>query len=248
MMKTKSLRITRIAIGLSLYATLGSPAAAQLAHTQLLGFLSESPLHARLAEADAAVIAEIGSVTTGRIQLREVVPLFGISSQEKLALKRSPTNPPPLVTGERALLLMKGSRPPYVLADAYDDILKISGIEMEARWNRAVKDLRAALAQPEEMTSHYLAWVYLSWLDQSEEDLKRAAILGLGDRSAPFQPLSSNFVESLIRAASDTSIEFGLRRVAAFVASRSAAEQPALLSARPQIQRDLDRLNIELMD
>jgi hypothetical protein len=43
-------------------------------------------------------------------------------------------------------------------------------------------------------------------------------------------------------------MDFGLRRAAAFVAGRSAADQPSLAARRPQIQRDLDRLNIELQD
>ena len=244
----RTLHFAALAFGLIFGAGLGSPAAAQLDHTQLLGFFAEPPLHARLAAADAAVIADVDAVEMGRIRLRGAATLFGISNGRELVVKRAPTHPPPLAPGERALLLMKGSRPPYVLADAHEDILKITGSEMEARWNRAVKDLRAALAQPEEMTTHYLAWVYLAWLDQPEEDLKRAAILGFGDRNAPFHPLSSDFVESLIRTASDTSVDFGLRRAAAFVAGRSAADQPALLAARPQIRRDLDRLNIELRD
>ncbi len=248
MLDSRTLRFTALLLYLFSCPVFVSPAEAQLAHTQLLGFLAEPPLHARLAAADAAVIAEVEAVELGRIQLRGTVPLFGISTDGDLLVKRSPTNPPPLVKGERALLLLKGSRPPYVLADANDDILMITGSAMEARWSRAVKDLRAALDGPKEIATSYLGWVYLAWLEQPEEDLKRAAILGFGDRNASFQPLSSNFVESLIRAASDSSMDFGLRRAAAFVAGRSAADQPALATARPQIQRDLDRLNIELQE
>ena len=244
----RRLHFATLALGLVLCGLLGAPAVAQLAHTQLLGFLAEPPLHARLAAADAAVIADIDAVEMGRIRLRGAVPIFGISAGGDLLVKRAPTNPPPLAPGERALLLLKGSRPPYVLADAHDDILKITDIEMEARWYQAVKDLRAAIDGPKEMATHYLAWVYLAWLDQPEEDLKRAAILGFGDRNASFHPLSANFVESLIRAASDPTVDFGLRRAAAFVAGRSAADQPALSAAQPQIRRDLDRLNIELRD
>ena len=235
-------------LGLFACGLSGPPAAAQLAHTQLLGFLAQPPLHARIAGADAAVIADIDAVATGRIRLGQVVPIFGITGAGDLLVKRAPTNPPPLVPGERALLLLKGSRSPYVLAGAYDDILKITGSEMEARWVGAVTDLRRALAGPAEMAASYLAWVYLAWLDQPESDLRRAAILGLGDRRAAFHPLSVNLIESLVRAASDPALDFGLRRVAAFVAGRSVADQPALSAGWPQIRRDLDRLNVELQN
>lgn len=221
--------------------------AGQLSHTQLLGFMSDRPLHDRVSAADVAVIGRIESVGVGRIGVRNAEVLFG-EADPSFEIKRSPLHPPALMVGERALLILSGARSPYLLIERDEDLVKMIGDTMEARWAQAIRDLHAALEKPDDMTSNYLAWVYLEWLAQPAHDLKRAAVAGFADRRAQFHPLAASFVRALIDTASDPATDFDVRRGAAFVAGRSSAEQPELAALDPRIQQALEALDTELRD
>ena len=238
-------RIISIATLVAVLPLIAVATAGQLSHTQLLGFLSDPPPHARVSRSDAAVIGTIGAVGVGRIEVRSARVLFG-QVDEGFELKRSPSQPPRLQSGERVLLLLRGARSPYLLVDHSEDLVKMISDTMEARWSNAIRDLRAALEKPGDVTSNDLAWVYRRWLDQPSHDLQRAAIAGLADRRARFHPLPGDFVRALIDTASNPETDFDVRRAAAFVAGRISADQPALVALRPQIKKDLARLDSEL--
>src|SRR5262245_33454585 len=93
--------------------------AAAAAGAQPIGHGLPPPLrscHERLAAADVVAVVRVERVDPGRIALRLEAALAS-APPAAFEAKRSPLHPPPLASGDRALLLLRGDRPPYVLTD-----------------------------------------------------------------------------------------------------------------------------------
>lgn len=133
------------------------------------------PFHARLAEAEVVALVRVERVAEGRIALRLEQALRG-SPPAAFEVKRSPLSPPPLATGDRALLLLRGDRPPYVLTDQPSEVIRLGDDAMAARWSAAA---RAALAARDEPAA--LAAVYEEWIANGPASLRE---LGMAGRDA----------------------------------------------------------------
>jgi hypothetical protein len=133
------------------------------------GIPGPRPLHERLAGADRVAVVQVERIDAGRIAV----------APEAFEVKRSPLRPPPLATGDRALLLLRGARPPYVLADEASEVIRLSDDAMAERWAGAV---RAVLANRDDRAA--LVTVYAEWIEEgpvSLADLGRAGLRALGE-------------------------------------------------------------------
>jgi hypothetical protein len=217
-----------------------APAGAQSAHAELLGFLAQRSLHARLALADAVAVASVERVELGRVHLRDAEALIG-SVPGSFELKRAPSSPPPLAEGERVLLLLRGARSPYLLVDAPSELQKLPDAGTELRWRNAVLALAQKRGDPPALLE-----LYLGWLDPTAPDLSRAGLLGLDDPTSPFPPLPAEALLRLARFAGDARAELGLRRAAHFLLGRSLADRGELLARNAQLRDALEGLGEEL--
>ena len=181
------------------------------------------PLHQRLALADAAVVARVEAVEPGRIGLHTERVLLG-RVPERFQVKRSPGRPPPLEAGDRAILMLRGARSPYVLSDESHETIRLADAAMARRWSAAVEALVRSLDTPER-------WVelYVGWIDSGPDTLRELALAGLADREAPFQPLGESLILGRAAAALDRERPAEARRMSALLAVRSAAGASWLL-------------------
>lgn len=212
--------------------TAGTAAPARAQHAMALGHGFAGPpqpraLHVRLALADAAAVATVDEVGLGRIRVREAEALFGAVAPA-FELKRAPSSPPPLEAGDRALLLLRGARSPYLLVDEPHETLVLADAAAEARWREAVLALRTARDEP-----RALAALYLRWLEASTSGLRSAALAGLRDRTAPFQPLAAEELERLVELAGSAEAADAARSAAATIASQHPGGRRALLEQLP---------------
>jgi hypothetical protein len=219
--------VRRLAIPIALLAAgLAIAAAAEQRGVHgRLGLPAERPLHVRVALADAAAIGTVDAVELGRIRVRDAIPILG-DVAEAFELKRAPSRPPALEPGDRALLILRGARPPYVLVDDGGETGTLVDAASEALWLEAV---RAVHRNP----GAGLLDVYRSWLDGARAPLRRAAVIGLGDPEAPFQPLPPNAADRLARLAVDPDADLELRRLSGRVATQSEVGRRALLVRLP---------------
>jgi hypothetical protein len=142
------------------------------------GIPGPRPLHERLAGADRVAVVQVERIDAGRIAVTRLDLLAG-EAPEAFEVKRSPLRPPPLATGDRALLLLRGARPPYVLADEASEVIRLSDDAMAERWAGAV---RAVLANRDDRAA--LVTVYAEWIAEgpvSLADLGRAGLRALGE-------------------------------------------------------------------
>jgi hypothetical protein len=204
-------RAPRVAAVVLLLALHAAPAAAQGLAAHAPRTPQARPLHERLAAADAAAIGSVADVALGRIRIERATPLLG-SPGESFELKRAPSRPPALSAGDRALLLLRGARSPYVLVDAPPETVVLADPESEARWRRAIGDLTTAAASPAALRD-----LYLAWLVASDASLREAAAAALASSRAPFHPLPPEVVGQLIRDATDAALDPGRRRASARV-------------------------------
>jgi len=151
-------------------ALVGAAAAQPFGHPGLVG---PRPLPARLAAADVVAVVRVERVEEGRIALALEDALVG-APPAAFEVKRSPLHPPPLATGDRALLLLRGARPPYVLADEPSEVIRLADAGMAARWTSAV---RATLAHRDDPAA--LAKLYREWTENGPESLRELGAAGL---------------------------------------------------------------------
>jgi hypothetical protein len=199
------------ALSLALAVGLAAPAAAQ--HPMVA---QTRAAHARLAAADVVAVATVEQVSEGRIRLGDARVLYG-ELAPRFQVKRSPASPPPLAAGDRALLLLRGARPPYVLVDRPDETIRLADPGAEARWVEAFEGwLR--------LREHPAAWpaLYAGWIERGPDTLRDLAVDSLGDPKAPFQPLPAAFAARLGDEAWDAARPLPVRRAAASVAQRTA--------------------------
>jgi hypothetical protein len=172
-----------------LLLALAAPALAQPAMPPIghPGIPGRRPLHERLAGADLVAVVRVERIDAGRIAVTRQDLLAG-KAPEAFEVKRSPLRPPPLATGDRALLLLRGARPPYVLADEAAEVIRLSDDAMAARWTAAV---RAVLAKREDPVA--LRAIYREWVENGPASLADLGAAGLRalDPDGPFGSLGS---------------------------------------------------------
>jgi hypothetical protein len=181
------------------------------------------PLHARLAVADAAAIVNVLRVETGRIHVELGTALHG-SLPGSFAVKRSPSRPPPLEAGSRALLFLRGARPPYVLVDRPEEVVLVEDAAAEQRMASAVRALVDAAGPA--------GWAetYVGWLDGDDERLRALAAAALADPKSALVPYSESVVAGRVAAALDPARPALVRRVSAGVAATRPEGVRALLA------------------
>lgn len=185
------------------------------------------PLHARVAEADLVVVAHVREVDAGRIRVDGARALVG-TAPERFEVKRSPTDPPPLGPGDRAILPLRGARPPYVLVDRPLETIRLADAVQEERWSGAVRAVAEAVADPARLPP-----LYVDWLLQGPDTLRELGLQGLLDPSAAFQPLGDAFQADLAARAFDRSLPAEGRGSAAGLAALSPAGAARLLAGIP---------------
>lgn len=115
-------------------------------------------------------LAVIERVEEGRIAARLRGTALRGAAPAAFELKRSPLRPPPLRPGDRALLLLRGARAPYVLVDEPDELALVASDAEEASWREA---LPALLAAGEDLAA--VAEVYARWVSAGPGPLREAA-------------------------------------------------------------------------
>ena len=151
------------------------------------------PFHERLARADITTVVRVERVGEGRIEVVREHAIAG-NPPERFEVKRSPLSPPPLATGDRALLLLRGDLPPYVLADQPSEVIRLEGDAMTARWSAAVRRAVAERGDPARLVP-----VYLDWIDGGPETLREIARIGLNDLALKHAQLRNEIAEELAR-------------------------------------------------
>ena len=174
-------------------------------------------IHARLAAADVVAVATVAEVSEGRIRLADARVLHG-EAPARFQVKRSSSSPPPLAVGDRALVLLRGARPPYVLVDRPDETIRLSDLAAEQQWVGAFEGWLRVREQP-------AAWpaLYSSWIESGPDTLRDLAVQALMDPRAPFQPLPAAFGAALGDEAWDPARPLPVRRAAAAVARLTPA-------------------------
>ena len=208
---------------LALALCLGAlPAAAQIAGHGLPA--PSRPLHARLAEADVVALGTIERVELGRVQVGDAVALRGTPG-ERFAIKRAPSRAPDLTAGDRALLLLRGARTPYVWVDEPKEVMRLADPAGEARWRDALAEL---LAAPDDVA---VRDVYLEWIDGTDQELRDAATRALADRRRePPLPIGRDVALTRARIALDPRRPVSVRRASASIAVTDADGMRALLA------------------
>ena len=143
------------------------------------------PFHERVAPVEVAAVVRVERVDEGRIEVVREEALAG-APPERFEVKRSPLNPPPLATGDRALLLLRGARPPYVFADQPSEVIRLSDDAMAARWSAAVRSVIAHRDDPAALVP-----IYLDWIDGGPETLReigRSSLLDLATQHPALRP------------------------------------------------------------
>jgi hypothetical protein len=154
-------------------AVLAAPASAQMIGHPLPPGLR--PFHERVASIDVAAVVRVERVEDGRLTVVREAALAG-APPERFEVKRSPLAPPPLASGDRALLLLRGALPPYVFADAPAEVIRLEGDAMAARWSEAVREAIAHRREPARLVA-----VYRGWVADGPETLREIGIASLRD-------------------------------------------------------------------
>ena len=149
------------------------------------------PFHERVAEVEVAAVVRVLRVDEGRIRV-ECERVVAGAPPEEFEVKRSPLTPPPLATGDRALLLLRGARPPYVFADLPSEVIRLSDDAMAARWEAAVRAVLEKRDQPAALVP-----VYLDWMDHGPGTLRDIGITSLDDLAEKNPPLRSEIAREL---------------------------------------------------
>jgi hypothetical protein len=233
--------ILRAALALLLLLASADPTAAQRGH----GFrgATERALHAQMIESDVVAIGTVEDVAPGRIRIGDLSAVEG-EITARIELKRSPSRPPGLEPGARIVLLLRGARSPYLLVPSAEEVLRIADDAGEARVIAALRELRAALADPATLVTRYH-----TWLTGPEDDLRHLAEIALVNPSPPLQRLDASYVRALVDVVTDPTLPLDQRRAAARVAGSDESGVAALLAALPfQDRADADpQLLVEVL-
>lgn len=184
-------------------------------------------LHERLELADAVAVATVDAVDVGRIRVRDARAVSG-DLPDRFEIKRAPSAPPPLEVGDRALLLLRGARPPYVLADEPKEVTVLGDGAPEDPWRLGLRGLLAADGDADRIASVYLAWIHAP-----DDDLRLLAGRTLSRSPELVEALSREQVAERVRVAVDPEAPAAARRSSALVALASERGSSALLPRLP---------------
>ncbi len=171
--------------------------------------------HESLARADAACVATVDALERDRIHVREAEALAG-ALPPRFAVKRSPSDPPEIAAGSRALLLLRGARTPYVLVEGSHGAVALLDADEERSWREAVRALLAADGNEVRLTA-----AYLEHLDDPSPTLRARAQRALLDPRAQLAPLSAAQATARARAAFDGDLHESARLASAELATRT---------------------------
>ena len=216
---------------LSLLCLTGAPSRAQ--HP---GLPQEASLDERLREATRIGWVRVVGSTPGRLEVALERALLG-ALPERFEVKRAPSNPPPLATGSHAVLLLRGERSPYVLAEAPSRVLEVAPDDAPA----LADAIAAALAAGSDPAA--LATLYGGWIPSADARLRDFAATGLerliGDGSGDGDDaLRRRIALAQAGIATDAGQRIESRRAAALLALRhldGAARLVAGLAAEREL-------------
>jgi hypothetical protein len=165
----------KLARGASRLGLAGAIAAALAAHAQVPHPIPPPvrALHERAGEAELIAIGRVARIDAGRIAFERESALRG-EPPARFEVKRSPLRPPRLETGDRALLFLRGARPPYVLAG---DPGETTRIEREADARALAAELPRLLSAGREQDE--LRNVYEGWAKDGSRLLRAFGHAGL---------------------------------------------------------------------
>jgi hypothetical protein len=149
------------------------------------------PFHERIADVDVVAVVRVERVEDGRLAVVREAALTG-APPERFEVKRSPLAPPPLATGDRALLLLRGDLPPYVFADSPAEVIRLEGDAMAARWSEAVRRALAHRGEPAKLVA-----LYRDWLGGGPETLREIGVASLTDLAGKHPELRSEIERAL---------------------------------------------------
>lgn len=204
----------------ALVSAAGSASAQAVAHPAPP---SARPLHLRLAEADAAAIVVVTGVDRGRITVTREAGLLG-RTPERFEIKRSPLNPPPLAAHDRALVFLRGARPPYVLVDEPRETIRLANEASAERWAQAVRDAARDRDDPRALAS-----LYARWLDEGPESLRDLAFQGLVEPELDTPEVRAHLAPDRADAASRGELPPRVRQLSALLAVRTPEGSAQLL-------------------
>ncbi len=213
-----------LAFCLALCSGPAAPALAQGLHPLPQG---PRPLHIRLAAADAVAIGIVASIEPGRVAVGDASPLLGNPGASFL-IKRSPSAPPPLAVGVRALFLLRGARSPYLMVDEPREVSLLQSDADATRWAELVRELIEARGRPDRLRG-----IYLQLLDREDDALQQLAGAALLDARSGLTPLPPEAARVQARAASDPSRNAHGRRVSTLLALGEPSALAILLEATP---------------
>ncbi|MBW2312968.1 MAG: hypothetical protein JRH10_02170 [Deltaproteobacteria bacterium] len=180
-------------------------------------------LHERLAGARIVAVATVAEVDTGRIAFESGRSILGRIEPE-FEVKRSPSNPPPWVPGDRALLMLSGARSPYRWVEKPVETVALADAAAEARFTAAVRAMDAARVDAKGRRD-----LYARWADGMHEDLAAVGQRGLMDVPSMVNLLDVEFVTGRVGVAIDPERPVVARRRAARIAARHPDGVSALL-------------------
>ncbi len=182
------------------------------------------PLQVRLAQADLVIVAEVVGLSDGRIDVAGVRPLWG-AAPDRFQIKRRRSSPPPLAVDDRALLLLRGARAPYVLVDEPAETVRLVDARGEKAWSEAVQ---AVLAHPDDPSA--LAARMLGWIDRGPAALRDTALVSLGPLLEASESLRKEVALERADAAARSDLPREARAISAQLAAGSEQGQDRLVA------------------
>jgi hypothetical protein len=234
----RSLQRLCLSWGLTLLA---AAASGQGRHGGLHPLPARGPsLQERIVEADAIAVTRVRSVEPDRLEVERVRAIIG-ELPRSFQVKRSPLRPPPLEAGDRALLLLRGARSPFVLAGEPRETIRLEDDSDARTWTRAVETLVAAGDDPKRLLA-----LHLEWLDGPDERLRSLAVVAFLDPRSRFGQIPRELSQARARIAADPSRPLPVRRTSASIAVLHAAGASELLAHLPLAEGAADPLIVEL--
>ena len=179
-------------------------------------FLGQSrPLQERVALADAIAVVDVVALQPGRLEAESRETLLGTLPRH-ITVKRTRSTPPPLVAGDRTLLLLRGARAPFVLVDRPGETIRLTSEEATVRWRDAVAGVIAARGDPKQ-----LAALMLDWIDRGPPSLRDTGFASLQPLLAASPALRRRVALDRAEAAGDPARGPEVRATSALLAVSS---------------------------
>ncbi|MCP3984885.1 MAG: hypothetical protein GY723_10885 [bacterium] len=191
-------------------------------HLQKTAFVR--PLQARVALADLVVVAEIVGLSDGRIEAVSANRLKG-TAPDRFEIKRRGSAGPPLAIQDRALLLLRGARSPFVLVDEPAETIRLLDTPGEDAWTQAITDVLTHRNNPS-----VLASAMLEWIDEGPAALRDTALISLGPLLAASDALRDEIALDRAAAAARSELPAEARAISAKLAGECEIGQDRLVA------------------